>query len=356
MPRQTTRGGQSPRRASGATPKTDRMPTAGDPPTNVAQYFRFPLTVPVPHVRIVGQSTSRRPCVLRLSREESVSKAPQANPHNALDLRVNRSPLRPMLLDLPPIMHKNEGAPEERAMSRSFCRPKHLGQTFDHCPRDKHRVRAGTKLEERVGVLALLDGKGRQHKAQMTAPSNFDRECLFRQSNEAVKVFPEIFEIPSSSNLGVHTAAILIRHYDQIHSAPRKITHPARDGNVAQTRNGGCGLKQVARPALGTREFRFLQFVHIPNDITGALAAHSCCLCRPPLRLGRIQAQRLAHPNLLFLFHSQILDFLIRRVLIGRVTSDPDPSPFFRNSGFLVSSLFRYTGAELGFFLFTLGC
>src|ERR1035441_4590589 len=106
------------------------------------------------------------------------------------------------------------------------------------------------------------------------------------RGREGMKVILEIFEIPPRSILGVHTGTILIRHYNQIHSSPRKITHTARDGNVAQTRNGGYGLKQVARPALGTREFRFLQFVHIPNDITGALAAHSCCLCRPPLLLG----------------------------------------------------------------------
>jgi hypothetical protein len=56
---------------------------------DVAQDIGFPLAVPVPHVWISGQGTSRRQCCPRLFRMEPVTKAPQALPHATLDLRVN---------------------------------------------------------------------------------------------------------------------------------------------------------------------------------------------------------------------------------------------------------------------------
>src|ERR1035441_9239137 len=109
MPRQTTRGGQSPRRASGATPKTDRMPAAGDPHHQRRAVFPFPshrtsssctdrrgknvpppLPMPPPPppsplfslspppllfliLGLGGKAPPPPPCVLPSSREESVS-------------------------------------------------------------------------------------------------------------------------------------------------------------------------------------------------------------------------------------------------------------------------------------------
>jgi hypothetical protein len=55
-------------------------------------------------------------------------------------------------------------------------------------------------------VLVLLDRKGSQHEAQMTAPSNSERVRLLRQRNNGTKVFLEIDEISPHSILWVHTA------------------------------------------------------------------------------------------------------------------------------------------------------
>ena len=80
---------------------------------------------------------------------------------------------------------------------------------------------------------ALLDSKGDQHEAQMAAALNADRERPVRHSRKGMKVSPKISEISQRSILGVHTAVTLIRHCDQIHSTPRKITRAALYRNVA---------------------------------------------------------------------------------------------------------------------------
>ncbi|MGD1096390.1 MAG: hypothetical protein ABSB35_30905 [Bryobacteraceae bacterium] len=55
-------------------------------------------------------------------------------------------------------------------------------------------------------MLVLLNGKGSQHEAQMTAPSNSEGVRPLRKCNNGTKVFLEIDEIPLRSILWVHTA------------------------------------------------------------------------------------------------------------------------------------------------------
>src|ERR1017187_6429905 len=115
-----------------------------------------------------------------------------------------------MFLHPPPIAHKGEGTPEKRPLFRTFRRPKYLGQAFQHSPCNEHGIWVRTKHQERIGVLALLDSKGRQHEAQVTAPSNVDRERPPRQCDKGTKVFLEIYEISPRSVLWFHTGTATV--------------------------------------------------------------------------------------------------------------------------------------------------